>query len=226
MRWLARARQLNARRPWIRWSIVAGVALMVASTMMAWTGDLRDRREAWGALRPVLVARRDLPPGGAVTVDDVFVEERPAALVPAAALQDPGALTSATRSWQWVAAGETLTFHDLTATSSPAARLPAGTRGIMVGANGLPVVSGDGVELVIDGQQVIPATVIEVISGRSDALGASGSRGLLVAVAATVAPPVAAAVADGRVTVLLGSAIVQRQPAANTTTISAANATR
>jgi hypothetical protein len=96
----------------------------------------------------------------------------------------------------------------------------------MVGSNGLPVVAGDGVELVIDGQRVIPATVIDVITGRSDALGSSGSGALLVAVAAALAPSVAAGVADGRVTVLLGGSIVQRQPAANTVTISAANATR
>lgn len=226
MRWLARARQLNARRPWMRWSLVAVVALIVAITVANWTGDLNERRSAWGSLRPVLVARRDLPPGGVVTRDDVFVEERPDALVPAAALHDPAVLTVATRTWQWVAAGETLTSHDLTATASPTLRLPMGTRGVMVGAGALPVTSGDGVELVIDGSQVIPATVIDVIAGRSDALAASGSRSVLVAVAAASAPSVAAAAADGRVTVVLGGASVQRQPAANTTTISAANATR
>lgn len=226
MRWLAKARQLNAHRPWIRWLGVALAAFTVAAMVSSWSGELRDRREAWGALLPVLVARHDLPPGQAVTADDVFIEERPAALVPDAALHHADALTSTTRTWQWVAAGEALTSHDLTATSSPAARLPAGTRGVMVGSNGLPVVAGDGVELVIDGQRVIPATVIDVITGRSDALGSSGSGALLVAVAAALAPSVAAGVADGRVTVLLGGSIVQRQPVASTVTISAANATR
>lgn len=226
MRWLAKARRLNAHRPWMRWLGIGLVAFMVATTVTNWSGDISERRQAWGAMLPVLVARRDLAPGEAVTADDVFVEERPAALVPSAALHDADALALTTRTWQWVAAGEVLTSHDLTATSSPGARLPTGTRGVMVGANGLPVVAGDGVELVIDGQRVVPATVIDVISGRSDALGSSASRALLVAVAATLAPPVAAAAADGRVTVLLGSSIAQRQPAASTVTISAANATR
>lgn len=227
MRWLARLRLIVARHPWLRWGFVALPALVVGITVTTSTADMDQRRRAWGELRPVVVARQTLAPGDRVLDDDVIVEDRPVALIPVNALSDMTFLTTDTRLWQWVAAGEVLTSHDVTGRSSPSARLPPGTRGLVVGSGGLPVEVGDVVELVIDAERVGTATVVEVMSPRHEVTSGNVSvRPLLVAAPVAVAARTAWAVAEGRVAVLLTDASTQRQPAANTTRISDANPTR
>jgi hypothetical protein len=227
MRWLARLRLVGARHPWLRWGLIALPALLVALTVATTTADLDQRRRAWGELSPVVVARHSLAPGDTMSLDDVIVEDRPVALIPLDALHDPSTLGADTRVWQWVGAGEVVTSHDVTGRASPSARLPPGTRGLVVGSGGLPVAVGDVVELVVDAEPLGTATVIEVMAPRNDsAPGNAVVRPLLIAAPAVGAARLAWAVAEGRVTVLLTDARTQRQPAANTTTMSEANPTR
>jgi pilus assembly protein CpaB len=213
MRWLARARRGVARHPRVRWVVVGMVALLVTTTVAQRVNDLDHRRRSWGDTTPVLVAVRDLAPGQAVSLDDVITDERPRAVVPSSALEDSSVLGSGARIWQWVAAGEVLLHHDVVGVKSASSRLPPGTRGVIVPSGGLPVTVGDLVDVVVDGDQLATATVIEVMSGAVESWASRAtSPPLLVALARWAASRTAAAAAEGRVTVTLAGRDDERQP--------------
>lgn len=227
MRWLARVRLVMARRPWMRWALVSTAALVVVVTVAQRLGDLEQRRSAWGQVRSVLVARHDLAPGTPVTVDDVVVDERPAAVVPQRALTSVDALSVTARTWQWVSEGEVLVSYDLETGTSLASRLPVGTRGVVVTAHELPTRSGDAVEVVVDGDVVTEAVVIEVLDGDRGLNRAASTPSLLIAVPERRAAQVATAAAEGRAMVMLTSSRRdQRQPASITVPMTPANTTR
>lgn len=227
MRWLARLRLVNARRPWVRWCLVGALALTVAAGVTQRVTDLDDRRRAWGEVVPVVVAARDLAPGDVVSDTDVTIDDRPVAVIPAGSLHDLSALGTGTRTWQWVAAGEVLVAHDLAGVASSAERLPPRTRGVVVASGGLPVAVGDVLEIVMDGERLTTASVVELLPVASGfGTRDPSSVPVLVAVPTAAAPMVAAAVAEGRATVVLSDARSQRQPAASTTAITRAKPTR
>ena len=202
MRWLARVRRQHARRPWLRWMAIGMVALVVTATVAQSLGSLDDQRSAWGERHSVWVARRTMAPGHMVSPDDLVLDERPLALLPDAPLAPPAEVPPGARTWQWVAAGEVLVIHDLTATASPAARLPPGTRGVVVPSSALPAGPGDRVEVAIDGATVARATVIDTLTDRHSG---RGDAAVLVAIPERHAAQVAWAVAEGRVVMMLAS---------------------
>jgi len=205
MRWSVRVRRASARHPWWRWAFVGGVAALVALTVHRALGGLDEQRSQWGELRPVVVARRVLAPGDRVSPTDVVLEERPAALVPDDALSGLDDVGRGTTTWQWVAVGEVLVTHDLRSTASTSTRLPGGTRGVVVGASGLPAGPGDVVDVVVDGTIVASGLVIDRLDGAGERLASLSATSLLVAVPEVMAGRVAAAAAEGRATVVLGA---------------------
>jgi len=205
MRWSVRVRRVSARHPWLRWTFVSGVAALVAFTVHGRLGGLDERRSQWGELRPVLVARRALAPGDRVSPAEARLEERPVALVPDDALTGLDEVRQGTTTWQWVAAGEVLVTHDLRSTASSSTRLPGGTRGVVVGASGLPAGPGDAVDVVIDGTIAASGLVIDRLDGAGERLASLSATSLLVAVPERMAGRVAAAAAEGRATVVLGA---------------------
>ncbi|WP_420452775.1 hypothetical protein [Ilumatobacter sp.] len=117
----ARARYESARRPWIRWTAVALVAVAVGFGVHDRLAALDEARGRWGTTRRVLVARGDHEPGDRAAVDAV---DLPSVAVPAAALSPsarPGHLRRA------VSDGEILVADDLASGAGPAAGAPPGS---------------------------------------------------------------------------------------------------
>lgn len=227
MRWSARLRRFTARHPRLRWVGIALAALWVGGATAQYLGDVDRQRNAWGRTATVVIARRDLPPGTVLTEADVMIGERPTAMVPTDALDDLVELPAGSRTWQWVSAGEVLVQRDLRSSGSPASRLPAGTRGVVIASRGLPAQAGDVVAIAVDGVWATDAPVIDVVTARGDWGGAGAPDSLLIAVPQRHAAKVASAVVADRATVMLAAPPDdQRQPAASTMAITPASTTR
>lgn len=74
------------RSPVAWWVAAAAVAVLAATQVAGLDDDAEARRQAWGTSVAVAVAARDLGAGAVVGPDDVTVEQWPAAVVPAGAL--------------------------------------------------------------------------------------------------------------------------------------------
>ena len=179
---------------------LAAIALLAAtvSTVANLTDAAAAERARWGALRPVLVAGRDLRPGDRVR--GAHVRMVPAALVPRGALthETGGTVVS------WIGAGEVVLARRVTPAglSATASRLPPGTRGVAVpvGQAPLPVEVGDLVDVVatLDTSAVTIATGAVVV--------AENDAAVTVAVDRDDAADVAFAVTSAEVTLVLSGA--------------------
>jgi hypothetical protein len=151
----SRARHVLARRPWIYWVVVAGLAAVAAAALRGELNSIAAERDRWGTTRTVLVASRLHEPGDPVTAD---AEAVPLAALPHGAL---GEIPDGAVVRQRVAAGEVLTELDVHRGLGPAALAEAGTVVVAVSdplardvSPGLAVqVSADGV-VVADSARV------------------------------------------------------------------------
>jgi hypothetical protein len=183
-------RRLLARRPWVYWLVVTSAALATAITVQHRVAAVDEARDAWGDARPVLVARTDTAAGGVLEVD---VRELPSAVVPAAALDDPGAGPLIAR--QDVVAGEIVTARDVgRGGDGPAALLPDGWAAVPI-LESPPLGAAVGARVRIVGDGVVLAPEAIVIGYHDDVS--------LIAVPADVAPMVAAGAQAGGVAVVL-----------------------
>lgn len=185
------------RHPFPYWLAAIALIAVTVSAVAHVTDAAAAERARWGALRPVLVAGRDLHPGDRVR--GAHVERVPAALVPRGALTSP---TNGTVVAE-IAAGEVVLARRVAPSglSATASRLPPGTRGIAVpvGQAPLPVEIGDRVDVV--------ATLdTDAITIASDALVvAHDAAAVTVAVDRNDAADVAYAVTSATVTLVLSA---------------------
>lgn len=188
MRWLSRWRWLLARRPWIRWILVAASAGVAALAVTAEVDALHRARNRWGTTVEVLVATRALSPGDVL---DGAVERRsyPVVLAPATAVRSAAAGAVAVER---VAPGEVLVDSDLAMASGPLALLPVGWLAVAVTDAGLAswVQPGDAAVVLADGQTaaqhavVLSRTDTEVVvgvpAGDAAIVADAASRGVAV----------------------------------------------
>ena len=124
----ARVRQLLARSPWILWAVIGALALAAAALAARAMARVDDARAAWGDTRAVLVATADIEPGAALA-GVTRLEEMPSPLVPASAIND---IDAATTARQAIAAGEVVVAQDVAARAAPQALIPDGWLAVAV----------------------------------------------------------------------------------------------
>lgn len=138
------------RRPAPFWLAAVVLATLTGLGVARLVGQASAEAARWGEVRPTAIATVDLEPGATVGPGDVVVEHRPAALVPAGALDGPveGRVVAAA-----VHRGEPVLAARLAPAglSPTAAVLPPGTVGIAVptGPGALPLEPGDVVEVLV-----------------------------------------------------------------------------
>jgi len=167
--WWRRPRAAAARR-----AVVTGV--VAVALLMAWSlgAKARDAIDAYGRLRRVAVARRELEPGRQIGSDDITWRELPALAVPDGALttSPTGRIVTAAIGRSEVITDRRIAPEGL---SGLRALVPPGRRAI-----GVPV--GDGSVTLEEGDQV---DVLAPSRGTSD-LDPSGRGATVVARAARV----------------------------------------
>jgi hypothetical protein len=191
MRQLAMVRRVLARRPWIYWTIVAGVAAGGATATASVFRGVDDERARWGDTETVLVATRDVEAGESLT--RLIAERRyPVAMIPTGAV---ASLEVGAAARHRLAAGEIVVDVDVAATTAPRSLIPSGWLGVAVIET---VDSG-----TIVGDRVVVAS--EGVRLAADALVVGRGDGVtIVAVPADAAPNVAAASSStGGVSLLL-----------------------
>jgi hypothetical protein len=170
-------RQL-ARRPWLYWLAVAGVAAATFASVGAHARRVDRAAAEWGATRPVLVARTALAPGDPVVGD---WREYPVALVPESALEAGGGDRIARHRLE---PGEIVTLGD-TVGGGPLAHLPDGWLAVAViesphsGAR-----LGDRVQLAADGITLAAEAIVVGESGDATLIGVPAAIAALVPLAA------------------------------------------
>jgi Flp pilus assembly protein CpaB len=190
------------RRPRLRLALATAAAVVLGLAVARVASDAEATRAAWGGTRTVLVATRDLPAGHRIGLGDTEPRRLPRALVP------PGALATAPTGQvvrEPVLEGEVLPRRRLGRAGSAGlvALLPAGTRAVAVPrdpATVPPVRVGQRVDVVavVGGGSaggppaLVLARAAPVVSVDEDAIA--------VAVAPATVPRVAAALAEGAVT--------------------------
>lgn len=192
------------RRPALRRALVGAAALLVGLLVQRAVAGAEAVRAAWGPTRPVVVATHDLLPGRPVGPDDVRIERRPVAMLPAGAL---GALPEGRAVRSLVLDGEVLLRGRLVATGAEgiAALLPAGTRAVAVPtepSTAPPLRVGQRVDLVAvgqDGTGRIDSTVLALAAPVVHV----GEHAATVALGPDAIGPVAAALAAGAVTLAI-----------------------
>ncbi len=183
------ARRLIARRPWVYWLAIGGLASWAYAVAGAHTGAADRARDEWGATTPVLVATSDIASGdtlaGAVTTRDW-----PAALAPPGAL---GELPDDAVARQRVAAGDIVSTVDVTAAGA-LALVPAGWLAVPVTESPRSgATAGDRVQVASEGV---------VIAADARVVGMVDADVTLVAVPAGDAPLLPLAADNGALTLL------------------------
>ncbi|MEY4174018.1 MAG: hypothetical protein RI900_1183 [Actinomycetota bacterium] len=184
MRALPRIRLLFARRPWLRWLVIAACTAAVGAQLLATQSALERERSRWGTSRAVWVAEADTVPGGPLSARRVLWPE---AVLPATVLHELPASPLAARE---VAEGQLLTALDVVGDEST----PPGWEVFAVPAEGLP--------------RLAPSETIAVYSGGAGlcegiATRSSSDGTVEVAVPPTCAAPFSAALAAGDLVVAL-----------------------
>jgi translation initiation factor IF-2 len=154
-----RARHVLARRPWIYWLCVAGLAAIVAVAVDDRLDAIEQERSRWGATRTVLVADGALEAGDSVVARRV---ELPLAALPDATLSE---LTPDARMRQRATDGEVLTSFDVTSRPGAAGRADAGEVVVAVSDPlARNVVIATNVQIVADGLVLADSgEVVEVV---------------------------------------------------------------
>jgi hypothetical protein len=179
----SRLRYGLARRPWIYWALVTGVALIAAVTVTEPSRRAEDQRNRWGHTTVVAVATRTIDIGerfhGAVEL-----RRYPIAMVPAEALDEVGRQATARRR---LPSGQILTVGDIADDARPES---LAERGQVILAVVEQVPSGPQL-----GDQVMITSEGLVLSELAVVVGTHQSA-VLLAVDRAVAPMVAAAAAS------------------------------
>jgi len=187
-----RWRRLVARRPWIYWVVIAGLACTGAASVHQRIENLEAARRQWGDTRRVLIAAVDVNAGAPIVADVVDV---PLVLVPSGAL-DPDDAGSAIIARHALRPGDVLTDLDVgrAGTAGPLALVPEGWLAVAViesPASGAQ--PGDRVVVASEGVVLAPEAIV---IGHHD-------EATLVAVPAVIAPLLPAAAAEGALALLL-----------------------
>jgi hypothetical protein len=187
---VARLRHVLARRPWLYWLAVLALAGAAGLVVADAAAGVDEARRSWGTTRQVVVTTTGIAPGEPLS-GRVAVRSVPEPIIPPDALEDV-APTAVAR--QHLAAGEMVMAHDVAATGGPQSLIPDGWRAVAVA------------ELVPTG--AAPGDAVSVASGgilvTDDGLVVGElAEGVLVAVPADVAAPVAHAAVTGEMTLLL-----------------------
>ena len=92
-------RRVLARRPWLYWAGVAGLAVLAGGLVSHAASGIDDAKAAWGEPRAVLVAVADVEPGGGRPAG-TEPREDPGAVVPSGAGRGlpPSAIASRSRA--------------------------------------------------------------------------------------------------------------------------------
>jgi Flp pilus assembly protein CpaB len=201
---LARARVGSARRPWIRWALVAASALAVGAVVQGHASALDQARQAWGERRSVLVTRHPVARGQTIGADDVRAVQLPAASLPEVAL---AVLPAAAIAVDALAEGEVVSATHVRRRGS--GDLPPGSSGVAVpvAEGGLQLVAGQLVDVVRAGDplaagDIANADAATVLARRALVVEVSATA-VVVAVATASAPTAAAAAARGAVVLIL-----------------------
>ena len=187
---LVHVRRVLAKRPWLYWVGVGGLALLAGVIVSQAASGIDDAKAAWGEPHAVVVAVADVEPGASL---DAATERReiPAPLVPPGAVTEvePGAVAR-----QRVGRGEMVMAHDVGATGGPQALIPDGWLAVAI-AEPVPsgVRVGDDVAVASGGIALADDGVVVGVDPES----------VLVAVPAGVAPQVAQAASTGDVALLV-----------------------
>lgn len=192
------------RRPFIYWSLTGALALVTGLIVSGAVAGARDARSAYGTARVIIVATRDIEAGKTIDAADVRAEERPLAVIPEGAVEDPpiGQVASAA-----IVRGEPLVASRVAGTgvSAVAALVPAGDVAIAVPLDPgtLAVSVGDAVEVMAtfdpDSTEGPPTIVVAPRAVVVDVRDAAAT----LAMPDTDAQRVAFALAAGVVTVVL-----------------------
>jgi len=138
-------RRVLARRPWIQWAVIVGVATLAAASVHARLQRVDAERDSWGIVRPVLVSTGTIEIGEQLHVE---LRELPAAVIPEGAIRDADGLVARQR----IGAGEIITEVDVAAGSGPQAMTPDGWLAVpVVESPRSGAVLGDRVQVVSDG---------------------------------------------------------------------------
>lgn len=188
MQLAARVRLVLARRPWLYWLAVAGLAAGIAFGVERRLAQVDAARERWSPTTAVPVAVHDHRPGDPLVVRLV---ELPRAAVPDRAV---GRVPAGARATQRIAAGEVVVDLDVLPAEGPAAGARPGTLVV-------PIPDPLAADLAIgQGLQVVAEGI--VLAERATAVDVAGEV-VFAAVDPADAPLVAAAVERGTATLLL-----------------------
>lgn len=195
MRWIPRARLLLARRPWLYWAFVAGIATVVVLRVNATVLDAEHVRDSWGETSTVMVATRGIAAGDDLA-GAVVAKVLPRALVPPSAAN---ALNHGATARHAIAPGEIIVGIDVSANSGPLAQLPDNWLGVVIDdVDVAPFSIGDNAAVLAAGRVVAPRAVVIQINERAIVVG--------------VPIDVAAAVADAANQHLASVALSASQP--------------
>ncbi|MCB0928833.1 MAG: flagella basal body P-ring formation protein FlgA [Mycobacterium sp.] len=196
------------------WVHLARTRRLAAGALVLLSAAAALRPDPVGDTVPVLVAARDLPPGVAVTQDDIRVEARRADSVPAGVLTEPDGVLGATPGTA-IRRGEILTDVRLVGSRLAAAGAGPGARMVPIRLADAAVAdlirAGDVVDVLAGAADTAAGTprvvatdavVVLVPPAGARAMGADG-RILLVALPAPAAQRVAATSLTDALTVTL-----------------------
>jgi hypothetical protein len=187
---LVHVRRVLAKRPWLYWVGVGGLALLAGVIVSQAASGIDDAKAAWGEPHAVFVAVADIEPGTSLS-GAVERREVPTPLVPPGAATEiaPGATAR-----QRVGEGEVVMAHDVGATGGPQALIPDGWLAVGIAE---PVPSGarvgDDVAVASGGVTLVDDGVVVGVDAES----------VLVAVPSDAAAQVAQAASTGDVAVLI-----------------------
>jgi hypothetical protein len=174
----SRVRIALARRPWIRWLLIAGLSIAAGVTVSAQLRRVESARSSWTDTVVVFTTLQDHSPGEPLLVASV---ELPRAAVPNSAVSDdPIGATARQR----IAAGEIVVAGDVVSGDGPAARADDGTVVVAV-HDSLVVAAPLGARVAVFADGIVLAASGEVVHLETDVV--------FIAVAEADGPIVAAA---------------------------------
>ncbi|MCU1391968.1 MAG: hypothetical protein JWM34_396 [Ilumatobacteraceae bacterium] len=182
MRWVSQLRMLIARRPWIHWSIVVVLALLVCWSVAAALAGVRREQSAWGRSREVYMTTRAVSAGEPIAAA-ARRREVPLALVPASALDTLAPTDAATHA---LGAGEIVVHTDIAAEGGPTALLPVGWLAVDVAdvPNATLFAIGDAAAVLADGRTIAAHAVIVAVTATDVVVGVPDADAPAVAAAA------------------------------------------
>ncbi len=185
MHLLAAVRLMVARHPWIYWLAIAIVAAAVAVGAASSLAGVDAARRAWGQQSRVWITTSAIEPGQPIAAS---AHDVPVAVVPIGATRESPAGAIAR---QRMGPGEIVTTDDVSARGS-AGLIPTGWVAFAVPVPGEHLATGDHLE-VYSGDQLVAAGVV---------VDESDSE-LMIAIPATAAPAMSAALLADSVTLAL-----------------------